>query len=65
MLDFVLLCTGAILDGEESMTAIRMAVEYVNERNILGPSYTLTYLINNTQIIATTESIQLGNVSGG
>ena len=52
---------GAILDGEESMSAMRMAVEYVNERNILGPSHTLTYLLNNTQIIATTESIQLGN----
>ena len=60
---YILLVIGAILDGEESISALRMAVEYVNEKNLLGPSYTLTYLLNNTQIIATTESIQLGKPS--
>ncbi len=40
-----------------------MAVDYVNERNMLGPSHTLTYVFNSTQLIATTEGIQLGECS--
>ena len=59
---FFFFFVGAILDGDESISALRMAVEYVNGRNILGPSHTLTYLLNITRIIATTESIQLGIV---
>ncbi len=52
--------TGAILDSGQSESAFRMAVDFVNENNILGPSHHLTYLFNITQVIATTESIQLG-----
>ena len=54
------LTSGAIVDSEEAVSAVRLAVEYVNEMGLIGPSHTLSYIANTTQAIATTEGIQLG-----
>ncbi|XP_074661552.1 glutamate receptor ionotropic, kainate 2-like [Tubulanus polymorphus] len=42
--------------AEES--AFRYAVEYVNQRHLLGVDYTLDYLLNTTSVLASFESIQ-------
>ncbi len=52
---------GVILNSEESVSALRLAVDYVNELGLVGPSHRLTFIANTTEDIATTDAIQLGN----
>ena len=55
------LFAGVILSTEESVSAVRLAVDYVNKMGLIGPNHRLTIVANTTGDIATTDTIQLGN----
>ncbi len=56
-----MLFAGVILSTEESISAVRLAVDYVNELGLIGPNHRLTVVANTTGDIATTDAIQIGN----
>ena len=62
IISLIFISLGAILDTDEAVSAFRLAIDIINEKNLAGQDITLTYVVNTTQIIATFESIQLGNV---
>ncbi|CAH1789877.1 unnamed protein product [Owenia fusiformis] len=53
---------GCLIAGsrDSQLSALKLAVEYVNTRQLLGPGTTLEYICNNTQSKTSFEILQLG-----